>query len=522
MTAALAAPRDEHSHFSPDLLRSPTAQRYFLDHDIVTKSSMKDDYPTRECPSPTASTLSSIPPSPSFTPSAPEQLSYSPATLSSLSLEDDELLLPSYDTEPGARTESKEREDVKRASAEVSATPVCAIQAPAADDTAIEVEPSRHVDYLAHDWREEDIWASWRYVTTRKNIYSNGVRLENASWRTWAKAKNNLGTISPETLNWLKDCDVTWLYGPLKTAGDYASDVSPPPSRLETPNSYLDPKPILKKKTASETILQQSLSQHTLLQHAGAILKAQEAENNGWARPSFPRTNTDPDHFHHRTGSSTYSLDGTLTTTSSSGVTSPSERRHIHFNNEVVQCIAVEAKDGDEQDWPTFDDSSSDDGVVMMSQIPTQASVSNRSTPRNSFSGDGKTIAPLPPTTLKYRGDTPEPPAESVLDRWSIFPSTLSPSPSVETLRPSQPSANFLLDEDDDGLEFPSPSDRDWSRFEENELASNRSLRLTASGMIMPYEDGEPANNGILGRVVDTVNTARDIAHVIWNVGWRR
>lgn len=73
---------------------------------------------------------------------------------------------------------------------------------PAADDSSVEDEPSRHVDYLAHEWKEEDIWASWRYVTSRKNDYSNGVRLENASWRTWAKAKNNLGTISPETLNW--------------------------------------------------------------------------------------------------------------------------------------------------------------------------------------------------------------------------------------------------------------------------------------------------------------------------------
>lgn len=75
-------------------------------------------------------------------------------------------------------------------------------QPPSADDTLIEDEPSRHVDYLSHDWKEEDIWSSWRYVTSRRNDYSNGVRLENASWRTWAKAKHNLKTISPESLNW--------------------------------------------------------------------------------------------------------------------------------------------------------------------------------------------------------------------------------------------------------------------------------------------------------------------------------
>ena len=314
-----------------------------------------------------------------------------------------------------------------------------------------------------------------------------------------------------------------------------ASDMSPPPSRLDTPNSYLDRKPILKKKTASETILQRSLSQHTLLQHAGAILKAQEAEH-GWARPPLPRSNTDLDQIHHRTGSSTYSLGGTLTT-SSSGLTSPSERRHIHFNNEVVQCIAVEAKYTDEEDWPmTFDEeSSSDDGGLMMREIPGQAAISNRSTPRNSFSSDSKTIAPLPSTTLKYRGDTPEPRSEpSLLDRWAALspaaaassPYSLSPTPSVETLRP--PSANFLLDEDDEdpSLDFTGQyrtRDAWFVPEEENELAA-RPLQLSSSGMFVPYgeHEAESTSNTILDRVVDTVNTARDIAHVIWNVGWRR
>jgi len=49
-------------------------------------------------------------------------------------------------------------------------------------------------------------------------------------------------------------------------------------------------------------------------------------------------------------------------------------------------------------------------------------------------------------------------------------------------------------------------------------------LRRTPSGMFMPYEEDEDdvVAAGLFGRVVDTVNTARDIAHVIWNVGWRR
>lgn len=72
----------------------------------------------------------------------------------------------------------------------------------AEDDTAVRNEPSRHVDYLSHDWREEDIWSSWRHIVSKRKVYGNSARLENASWRTWTKAKYHLKTVSPETLNW--------------------------------------------------------------------------------------------------------------------------------------------------------------------------------------------------------------------------------------------------------------------------------------------------------------------------------
>jgi len=70
------------------------------------------------------------------------------------------------------------------------------------EDISLEDGPTRNVDYLSHEWEEEDIWTSWRYVVA-KNDFSNKVRLENASWRTWAKLKYRLTTVSPETLDWL-------------------------------------------------------------------------------------------------------------------------------------------------------------------------------------------------------------------------------------------------------------------------------------------------------------------------------
>jgi hypothetical protein len=72
----------------------------------------------------------------------------------------------------------------------------------AADDTAIRQEPSQHVDYLSYDWREEDVWSSWRHIVSQRRVYGQQSRLENAAWRIWAKSKLQLPTISPETLDW--------------------------------------------------------------------------------------------------------------------------------------------------------------------------------------------------------------------------------------------------------------------------------------------------------------------------------
>jgi hypothetical protein len=39
--------------------------------------------------------------------------------------------------------------------------------------------------------------------------------------------------------------------------------------------------------------------------------------------------------------------------------------------------------------------------------------------------------------------------------------------------------------------------------------------------MFMPYDEDEgPPRNGIFGQALNAVNTFKDIAHVVWNVGW--
>ena len=358
----------------------------------------------------------------------------------------------------------------------------------------------------------------------------------------------------------LKDCDVTWLYGPLQTHSNrfFLPRGTPGAGTLSKTNSFLAKKPILKKRSMSEIMLQKSLSSSSLVKQAAAAVEAQQSAFSSRAigrRPSIGRATSDfvTSSFASRSGSG--EATSAYPSTSSSGLQTPAtvERRHIHFNDKVEQCIAVDMlRDGDEEndelynalaDHDEDDSDDDDDGVVMMkvsSRVTAKAKASHRTTPRHSFSTDNKTIAMLPSTTLNCREDDLAPDGTSVGRPNRVWNARrLSPSPSQETLRPSKPSTNFLLDEDDDDLDMswePSdaftkradgisvPRDRAHEISDQNKDAlEHNGLRRTPSGMFMPYEDDEDdaVAAGLLGKVVDTVNTAKDIAHVIWNVGWR-
>jgi len=77
----------------------------------------------------------------------------------------------------------------------------CPIERPE-DDSAARELPSRHVDYLSHEWTEEDVWSSYKFVRSKRKMYPNSIRLENASWRTWEQKRRSLKTVSPETVKW--------------------------------------------------------------------------------------------------------------------------------------------------------------------------------------------------------------------------------------------------------------------------------------------------------------------------------
>jgi len=215
----------------------------------------------------------------------------------------------------------------------------------------------------------------------------------------------------------------------------------------------------------------------------------------------------------------------------------------------VEQCIAVDAKGEDEEEYdsytPNYNDSDSDEGIVMKAASRRGRSMKYKPRPKRSKpkASESKTIAMLPSTTLKYREDSPE--GRETAMKHSYRSPLISPSSSQETLKPSKKSSKFFVDSDEEDDESEdeeriSPvssrnvvggSLRDRpSGFRRSTSTSSLSadpepsgMRRTPSGMFVPIEEGEqPAVDGIFGRVIDTVNTARDIAHVIWNVGWRR
>jgi hypothetical protein len=232
---------------------------------------------------------------------------------------------------------------------------------------------------------------------------------------------------------------------------------------------------------------------------------------------------------------------------SSSGLASPSigEKKCIHFNEQVEQCIALEIKGDDDEEPDLYaihdcDNSDSDDGAVMMTRTNSKRKLtlmsSRGATLQANFSGGSKTIAMLPSTTLKYRECTPESP-ETAMEHGSGFWNSCKLSSSQGTLRPS---SRILLgddfEEDDVHMDRQPPSAfancKDSMAVTQEQLHNLHTSRSFSSlngdppgtplCKFMPYEEDEDevVSESLFEKVVDTINAAKDIAYVIRNVGW--
>lgn len=173
--------------------------------------------------------------------------------------------------------------------------PVRTLAGALADDGDLDSEvPKICVDYLSHQWAEEDVWRSWRSMTRAKYEIANGMRLENASWRTWWKQRNKLKTISPENLNWLKDSDVTWLYGPLHQAP------SVPPTKIASTADKIGfdlPKSKLTRRAGDQTSQSTSSTSSQPSSQAKPILKKRSVTDilaMGIVAPRAPQSSSSP------------------------------------------------------------------------------------------------------------------------------------------------------------------------------------------------------------------------------------
>ncbi|KAF3197204.1 hypothetical protein TWF679_003484 [Orbilia oligospora] len=403
----------------------------------------------------------------------------------------------------------------------------------AIDDITLRVEPSRHVDYLSYEWKEEDIWASWRYMIGKRKVYDNAARLENASWRTWMKAKNKLKTVSPEKLNWMKDYDVTWLYGPLSTAPERSS-FSISPTSPECSSAPRNPchkntkkASILKKRSMSEVLLQRSISSSNLLKQATASIRSQQSQNHHrLSRPVMPnRAVSDYATYpfvSHTAAATTNEGTSKTTSTMESGIQSPSSsRKHIHFNDRVEQCIAVEAKEEDDEmdqdmGFDDEEDDSDEGGLFLnMSNRPKNGSRQNS----KGSTSEPQTIQKLPSTTLKAEVEPSELKQSTSSNNLSALLFGASTAGTAGTGLGSGTAFMFDEEDDDDPIEW----EPKWTTRKDS-ISLNRSRFGELDDEYGGFAECPPTppsgNEGIFGRAVDAVNTARDIAHVFWNVGW--
>ncbi|KAF8216661.1 hypothetical protein K438DRAFT_400401 [Mycena galopus ATCC 62051] len=276
------------------------------------------------------------------------------------------------------------------------------------DDSSLVTLPRGQVDYLSHEWAEEDVWRSWRNMTRQKNEIANGMRLENASWRTWWKQRNKLKTVTPETLNWLKDSDVTWLYGPLHTAVDWSPPPKPKPDptevgKVSSAEDRLDlaakHKPILKHRSVAE-LLQSDLPVSPIYTPVDSDDEAEDTTLPA-TRPPLLHINSAPQ-IHRNPPPPLPKPSPPLPSTISqrqNGV----PRRHITFNTFVEQCIAVDSP----RRTPLSNsspDSSSNSNV--------QGSDLNGAGPRAAW--DGRTSG-----TLRWAGDEDESDDDSNPGGWA-------------------------------------------------------------------------------------------------------
>ncbi|PWY93074.1 hypothetical protein BO94DRAFT_512011 [Aspergillus sclerotioniger CBS 115572] len=112
------------------------------------------------------------------------------------------------------------------------------------DDIVIEEDAKVNVDYLAHAWTYEDMWATRKHVRKIDQRSLVRCRFENALWRAWLSSSRSVRTPAASSLGKDKDSDITWFYGPLKSSSNNTTPCG-------SPSTQSPRKPSLKRKPST-------------------------------------------------------------------------------------------------------------------------------------------------------------------------------------------------------------------------------------------------------------------------------
>lgn len=106
---------------------------------------------------------------------------------------------------------------------------------PSFDQNIDYMDPNEIDDFhLYQCWRQNNSQSIRCYQDDISIIIPSTIsrRLENVCWRRWYKSIRGLGVIPPSEINWYKDQDITWLYGP-KFTNESRFDIDKPPQLTE-------------------------------------------------------------------------------------------------------------------------------------------------------------------------------------------------------------------------------------------------------------------------------------------------
>jgi hypothetical protein len=253
-------------------------------------------------------------------------------------------------------------------------------------------------------------------------------------------------------------CDVTSLYGPLlprsvNQPGTASSSI--PRSNVDVRIGSLTQKPILRKKRALEIMLQQSVNSSSWSKKASSAVRAeqwkgieiplfmpagppdQSPSRASWPyHPALPR-----DRHPEEEGNGIILPSSKLTSALKPTAPGNIQKKHVHFNEHVQQCVALEPPSIYENNVCTSnysDDTSDDGGIIIKPRTNRRLTHATRRTDsRTALAVEGKTIVVVPSTTLNYVDGSSRPPSSIVVPKYlsSMSPKPLTQMPNSSSWR---------------------------------------------------------------------------------------